>query len=137
MSKTAKIKTGATVYEAAKFFQVDPATIRRWLGRGCPAIRNGRRGPGHGAQLDLPAVEAWRGQARGPAGLTPEEILQRIAVALRESLEKDHADIRAGISREDAAAALLVIWERSCKNFGVSFKWDAQPEPIRALMREL
>lgn len=63
--------------------------------------------------------------------------MQRIALALWQSLEKDHADIRVGISREEAAAALIVAWERCCKNFNVSFKFDQQPEPIRALMREL
>jgi hypothetical protein len=72
-----------------------------------------------------------------PPGPTPDEIMQRVAGALWDALETDHADIRAGISREDAAAAFLVVWERCCKNFEVSFKFDARPEPIRALAREL
>lgn len=126
-----------TVRETAHHFKVDPCTIRRDIQRGCPCIRKGRKGPGNGAILDLDAVATWRGRASGPPGLTAEEVVQRLAAALWESLGTDHADIRAGISREDAAAALLVVWARCCKNFGVSFKWDAQPEPIRALMREL
>jgi phage terminase Nu1 subunit (DNA packaging protein) len=137
MQKKAAMKSSASVAEAARFFQVDQATVRRWICQGCPVVRKGRRGPGHGARLNLPVVAAWRGRANGPAGPTPEEILQRIAVALWECLESDRVDIRAGISREDAAAVLIMAFEACCKNFNVMFKFDQQPEPIRALMREL
>lgn len=66
----------ATVAQAAKHFGVDPATVRRWASQGCPTVRKGRRGPGHGAQLDLDAVATWRGRAGGSVGLTPHEALQ-------------------------------------------------------------
>lgn len=127
--------TGATVAQVAEQEQVDPATVRRWLEKGCPCIWRGRKGPGNGARLDLEQVARWRGRASGPAGPTPEAILQRVAGALLVSLELDHAGVRAGISRDDAAAVLLVVWERCCETFGVSFKFDAQPAPICALMR--
>jgi len=137
MQKTATM-TAATVKEAAKHFGVDPATVRRWIDKHhCPCVRRGSRGPGHGARLDLAAVAAWRGRANGPAGLSAEDVLQRIAGALWEALEHDHADIRAGVSRDDIAAAFIVVFERCCTTFHVSFRWDQQPEPIRALMREL
>lgn len=126
-----------TVQETAQRFDVDPATVRRWLHSGCPCVRRGSRGPGRGAILDFRAVESWRGRALGQAGLEPEEILQRIALALWDAIEKDSAHIRAGISRDDACAAFLVVWERVCKNFNRQFKFDQQPDPIRALMREL
>lgn len=126
-----------TVQAVAKHFSVDASTVRRWITVGCPCVRRGRRGPGHGAVLDLAQVDAWRGRANGPAGLTPEEVVQKIAEALLEAVEKDHVDIRAGISRADAAAAILVIFERCCKSFGQSFRFDQLPEPIRALAREI
>lgn len=127
----------ATVAQAAKHFGVDPATVRRWASQGCPTVRKGRRGPGHGAQLDLDAVATWRGRAGGSVGLTPHEALQRIAVALQETITKDHVDIRAGISREDAAAVLIVAFERCGKTFGHTYRFDEQPVAIRALMRVL
>jgi phage terminase Nu1 subunit (DNA packaging protein) len=123
--------------DVARHCRVDAATVRRWPEKGCPVVRRGRPGPGRGYLFDLEQVAKWRDQANGPVGLTPDEILQRVAGALWDALEKDHADIRAGITREDAAAAFLVAWERCCKNFAVSFKFDAHPEPIRALAREL
>jgi hypothetical protein len=137
MPEEAAVTSGVSVREAAKRFAVDPATVRRWLASGCPSIRSGRKGPGRGAVLDVAAVAAWRGRASGPAGLAVEEVLERIAAALWETVETDHVDIRAGVDRESAAAACLVVWERCCKNFGLSFKFDEEPESIRALMREL
>lgn len=131
-----------SVREAARHFGIDPSTIRREIQRGCPVLCRGSRGPGRGARLDVNAVEQWRraqgrGRASGPTGLTPDEVLQRIAVVLLDSLNQAHVDVRAGISREAAAAALLVVWERCCESFGISFRFDGQPAPICALMRLL
>jgi hypothetical protein len=126
-----------SIHDVAKYFGVDPCTVRRWILKGCPCVRRGSRGPGRGAVLDLIAVIAWRSRAIAPTGFTADEVVQRIAQALWDSLENDHADLRAGISREEMSAALLVAWERLTSTFGQTFKWDAQPEPIRALMREL
>ena len=126
----------ANAAEIAKHFAVDPATVRRWPNKGCPIIRRGKRGPGRGALFDLNAVAKWRAQ-RVNIGLSVDEALQSIAIALRESLEKDALHIRAGSSREDAAAVLLLVWERVRKNFNRTFRFDKHPEPIRALMHEL
>jgi hypothetical protein len=120
--------------QLAKHLKKDPATIRKWPHKGCPVIRHGAKGPGRGALFDLAAVEAWLGRSNGPC---VDDVMQRIAMALWECLEKDRADIRAGISPEDAAAVFVILWERCCKNFGVSFKFDAQPKPIRALIARI
>lgn len=125
-----------TPNQAARHFKINPATIRRWIAAGCPVIRSGRKGPGQSAILDFQAVEQWRGQSV-QAEPDVNETLQRIAQALHAALEEDHADIRAGISREDAAAVLIVAWERLCKTFGKNYRFDQQPDPIRALAREL
>jgi hypothetical protein len=123
--------------QLAKHLGKDPATIRKWPQKGCPVIRRGAKGPGRGALFDLATVEAWRGRATAPAGLSIDDVMQQIAVALWQCLEEDHADIRAGISQDDAATVFVILWERCCKNFGVSFKFDAKPKPIRALMARI
>jgi hypothetical protein len=56
---------------------------------------------------------------------------------LRDPLEQDRVDIRAYVTREAAAAVLIVTFERCCKNFNVNFKRYQQPDPIRAPAREL
>ena len=128
-----------TVEQAADQEHVDVATVRRDIHLpGCPVIKKGKRGPGNGALLDLEKYREWRGKTNAPVvGLTPQEILQQIASALLQAVEHDRLDIRAGITKEEAAAACLVIFERCCKSFGISFKFDERPEPIRALAREL
>lgn len=126
-----------TVTQAARTFQVDVATIRRWIVKGCPCVRRGSRGPGRGAVLDPEAMATWRGRASGPTGLSVDEVLQRIADTLWDTLDREHVDVRAGVDREAAAAVLIVVWEQACKNFAVPFKFDSQPASIRALVREL
>lgn len=128
---------GSSVTEAACYFAVDQSTIRRDIQRGCPVLCRGSRGPGRGARLDLREVAAWRGRASGQVGLTPDQVLQRLAAALLSALEENHLDVRADISREAAAAALLVVWQNCCETFGVTFRFDENPAAIRALMREL
>ena len=125
-----------TVRQVAKALRVDPSTVRTWLRRGdCPSVRKGRRGPGGSAILNLQDVIAWRGKGQG--GLATDEVMRRIAEALLESVERDHVDVRVDITKEAAIAAMLIVWDRCCKTFGESFKWDAQPESIRALARQL
>lgn len=128
---------GSSVVAVAQHFGVDAATIRRWIQAGCPTLVPGSRGPGRGARLDLHAVKQWRGRASGQAGMTSDEVVQRIAAALLSALEENHLHIRADISREAAAAALLVVWQNCCETFGVTFRFDEHPDPIRAIAREL
>jgi hypothetical protein len=117
-----------TVLEAAAQEGVNPATVRRKIQTDVwPCLRRGKRGPGNGAVLDLDAIR------QPPRGLTPEQF----AAVLRRALSEDHCDIRAGCPRDDAAAVLLIVWERYCSAVGVMFPFDAEPEPIRALKREL
>lgn len=69
--------------------------------------------------------------------MMPEDILRLIAAAMLDSLENGQCDIRAGCSREDAAAVLLVAFESCTKSFNRTFAFDSQPEPIHALARIL
>ena len=59
------------------------------------------------------------------------------AQVLLESLTTAHADIRAGVSRDDASAVLIVAWERLCTTMGKSYAFDQQPAAIQTLMSEL
>ncbi|TKB63203.1 MAG: hypothetical protein E8D47_13230 [Nitrospira sp.] len=126
-----------TVAEAAEHFDVDKSTIRRWMVQGCPCMRRGRRGPGGGAELDLKAVQHWRGRTNAATGMTTDEVLPIVATVLWEVVVREHLDIRVGISKEDAAAACVAIFEACGKRFGKSYRFEEQPEPIRALMRLL
>lgn len=126
-----------SVTQTAKYFSVDAATIRRWLRAGCPCVRRGRRGPGHGALLDLQQVAQWRGNPNRPGELTVDPVLSRIAAALCATLMTERADLRAGIDRESAAAVLVAAFERCCREFGKTYRFDQLPQPIRTLMHEL
>jgi len=53
------------------------------------------------------------------------------------ALKEDRCDIRAEIDKAKAAAALIVVFERCAKAFGRVCRFDALPEPIRALARVL
>jgi hypothetical protein len=127
----------ATVPQLAKHFALDQATVRRWPHRGCPVIRRGAKGPGRGALFDLAAVEAWRSRVTAPTGLSVDEVLQRIALALGECIEHDHLALRVNISREESAAVVIVVWEKCCHAFGKSYPFDQHPQAIRAAMRIL
>lgn len=127
----------ASVSEAAAYFQVDQVTVRRWIVSGGPVLRHGRRGPGNGGLVDLLHMASWLGRANAPEEQTREDTMLQIAEALWKTLNEDHADIRSGASRADAAAVLLVAWERLCKTMGKSYRFDQCPEPIRTLMSEL
>ena len=126
-----------TVLKAAEHFQVDPSTIRRDIQDGCPCLRKGAKGPGRGALLDLQQVAEWRARRRGPAGLSVEDVLQRIAVTLGECVEHDRLALRVNISREESAAVVIVVWEKCCHAFGKSYPYDRQPDAICAAMRVL
>lgn len=127
-----------SVREAAKHFKVDPVTVRRWLRRGCPCVRQGQRGPGLGAHLDLAAAERWlapwRGMAGPCAGLSVDEVLEEFADILLETVEKGGLEICADISRETSAAALLVVWRTGCRNFGRHYPCGESPQAIQTLM---
>jgi len=128
----------ASVGETAKHIGQDAATVRRWIQAGCPVVRPGRRGPGNGAILDLQEVQKWLDARRGPRQEpNPDEILQRIAAVLWQGLNQDHVALRAGISRADAAACLVAVFDSCCESFGYRYQFNTLPEPIRALMREL
>lgn len=132
-----------SVAQAARYFRVDQVTIRRWIRRGCPCFHRGQRGPGRGSRLDLQEVAQWLdlqrvGQGRGVSnaseGMTVDGTLQQIASALCEALIADRADIRAGIDRVDCAEVLVVAFERCCREFGKTYRFDQKPEAIRTLL---
>jgi phage terminase Nu1 subunit (DNA packaging protein) len=121
--------TGMPLRAAAKVLQVDPSTLQRYLRKGCPSLRKGRRGPGNSALVDLRQVRAWLGPASAP---DPDMILRQIAEALVLALTEDRADMRAETSQAIVAAAFYVAFERCCTVFGHRYRSDENP--IRALL---
>ena len=132
-----------SVRAAAEHFGVDPKTVRSWVRHGCPCVRRGRSGPGRGALLSLFRVEEWRKQRRARTTLPTESIgadmLDQIATALLKSLSEDSSHIGAGatVTRAEAAAILLSAWERICKTFGKTYRFDVRPPAIQTLRSEL
>ena len=122
-----------TAREVARHENVDPSTVRRWPAKGCPVISLGGRGRGRATLFDPDEVRRWRGRATAPSGMTADEALKTIAVALLDCLENGHCDIRAGCSREDAAALLLMAFQACAKAFSRDFTLDSQPAAICAL----
>lgn len=99
---------GATVQEAALHFGVSVETVRRWLRAGAPCLSPGSVGPGHGALVDLAALERWRGQSRPESD---RDVLPLVQTALHDVLRRDGgtgrplwAELRVS---PDAAASLL------------------------------
>jgi len=127
-----------TVQQIALQEDVNPSTVKRWIKNGLPCVRRGRSGRGNGALLNPEVVKAYRREQGSAApGLPVEEVVRRVADALKDALDIDHCDIRAGIAQADSAAVLIVVWDRLCKAFGVRFQFDAQPAAIRSLMERI
>lgn len=59
--------------QAAKILGVHPATLKRWISRGAPVARRGRRGRGGRTLVDVDQVRQW--QKGGDA----EAVLYRLA----------------------------------------------------------
>jgi len=98
--------------DAARALGISPATLRRWIRRGCPVAVRGRRGRGLAALVDPVAVRAWR-----LAG-EREATLMALASALPDVLAQSVADAFAqtsqscstGGERRRVASALAACW---------------------------
>ena len=130
--------------QAAKHFQRDAATVRKWIAQGCPVVRPGRRGPGRAAVLDFDAVRKWRRQfcsSREPHAPRSDgdlgRTLARVAEGFAECVRCDRVEERTGATEAEAAALFILAFERIAKAFGKKYAFDELPEPIRALAREL
>lgn len=85
--------------EAAAALDIHPATLRRWIDAGAPVARRGGRGRGKRTLIDVPAVQAWRGQRASDlvfASEIPELLAEAAWTAFRLTEGNDKARI-AGV----------------------------------------
>ncbi|MEQ1794299.1 MAG: hypothetical protein ABL970_08925 [Nitrospira sp.] len=126
-----------TPHQAARYFQKDPATIRRWITAGAPVLRPGGKGPGRSALLDFQEVEQWRGQAVQAAAEQAGDIFEQVARAFQETIQHDRIEDRTGVSKAQAVSVFMLVFDRLCREHRRHYSIDTLPEGIRALMRVL
>lgn len=106
------------IVEAAKALKKNPATLRKWIQQGAPCLEPGEVGRGHGAQVDLAALQRWR--ARKLMLKTSErddgEILVLLARSFGDALRRDGAHDRVDIAEAQAAGFLALVYERCWMN---------------------
>lgn len=95
--------------QAADALGISVPTLRRWLRRGAPQARRGRRGRGGRALVDVAAVEAWRGSGAAVehADLTvfASELPELVAAAVFDSFQ--HVE---GSHKRATAGTLAGAW---------------------------
>lgn len=100
------------VDQAARALGIGTATLRRWIARGAPQARRGRRGRGGAALVSVRAVSAWRGStaATDTATLTliAARVPERLAIAIDEAFR-----LIEGPHKRAAAGALAATWYAS------------------------
>lgn len=126
--------TAVPLAVAARELRVSPATVRRWLRNGAPAVQPGAVGRSHGARVIVADLERWR---RGDM----PDVMQRVASALVDVLKRDAgeglpAHRHLNIRRREAAALLALAYERIHRAVTGS---DAQhlPAEIEHAVRDL
>lgn len=132
MSAQHPTNPGVPVAEAARILKRHPATVRRMIARGAPCIRPGEVGRNKGALIDMAAFQRWRARDLGALALDDKDLLQRVALALWDTLRRDEAHHRVGISERQAAGVLALVYERIHKNL-THRPLDVLPEEIKRL----
>jgi hypothetical protein len=107
-----------TLIQAAKQLNIHPATLRKWIARGCPTVSLGEVGRGHGSEVDLHQIQLWRAQQAVPSfsQAAHNDTLQLLTVALLDTLKRDDLAARVGLTDPQAYMACLLIYERFYKN---------------------
>jgi hypothetical protein len=96
-------RTSKTVDEAAALFGVEPATLRRWVRRGCPST-----GAGGTLALDIVSVSRWR-EARARRPGERHNLLMVLLAAVDPEAAKLARTV-AGVPQNDAVRRALVDW---------------------------
>ncbi|TWT21647.1 hypothetical protein [Luteimonas wenzhouensis] len=128
---------------AAAALGVSVPTLKRWIGRGAPVARRGRRGRGCRTLIDPEAILAWRAAQdadraqveaalRALAGRIPELLADAAAEAFRLAPDKRGAAWTACAAWQLSLAAVLDDL-RAC---GAEINDpDTIPEPIERLRK--
>jgi hypothetical protein len=97
-----------------------PRTLRRWIARGAPTA--GSLGRGHGAQVDIAALQRWRSP---PAAMNREQ-LEQFAETLR-AFYRSGGHRHAGMRDEAAQLYLAALWEYVAIQHGHEAWADTRP----------
>ena len=103
---------GISLTQAAQTLRKSESTLRRWIRRGCPTVQLGETGRA-GSLLILEDVQRWR---VGLSDVSEDDILQRIADALLDTIKRDEVHVRADVSERQAATILLLAFQRYFRN---------------------
>ncbi|MCB4365741.1 helix-turn-helix domain-containing protein [Hydrogenophaga taeniospiralis] len=132
--------TGLPLAEAAQALDVSPATLRRWIRRGCPVLCRGSRGRGHQMLIDPAQVAAWRqaGDADAMVMELSAQVPETLATAMLQALQQARdvnkirlASILCGAWYLGASGVLDLLRERN-PDIGVE---PLEPESIRRLRK--
>lgn len=116
-----------TIWKAAREFGRSEHTIREWIRRGAPVVREGKPGRGNGALVDLSALRAWRDrQKNGDVAyqVAAREFYKLCEIMALETLQRECTTVggkpvtahqRLGIPESRAAAFLLMFLDRTAR----------------------
>jgi hypothetical protein len=97
-----------TLAEAARALGTSPRNLRRWIGKGCPALQGGR-GRGRGYRVDPAAVRAWRAASAPHVSGFSLQDLGRLALDFFRRGRDVHELGQRLIGIPDAKAAALLV----------------------------
>lgn len=119
-----------TLTEAARELNKSESTLRRWIRKGCPAIRLGETGR-DGSLVRIDDIKQWR----AGVSINADHDLEIVAEALLDTLKRDCVHERAVISERQAAIVLLLAFQRYFRNtkHRQPEKEDVLPETIEHL----
>ncbi len=133
-------ESAVSLSRAARELRVSAGTVRRWLRAGAPGASPGEVGRGHGAQIVVADLVAWRGshgQITHAVAAGADCVLDRVACALWNAYMRDGGHGEAahkalGISDRRAAALLVVAYQRIAREVT-----GAEPERLPAQIEHL
>jgi len=108
----------ASVTAAARVLRKSPMTLRRWIKDGAPCVSEGAVGRGHGAIVDLDAIQQWRAAQAAPGLVEQSQAIQldHLAESLWRVFKNDAVAAKVGIAERQAAGVLLLTYERLAKD---------------------
>lgn len=113
-----------TIDEAARELEVSPTTIRRWIARGAPVARQGRRGRGQCTLVDPIVVAAWTQDCEAEAALVA--LAGRIPELLAEAALES---FRNAPDKRGCAWALAFNWQLAASKILDALRKDAPAVP--------
>ena len=119
-----------SIEQAARALGIGQSTLRRWVTRGAPMVRRGRRGRGGQALLDPSAISSWRASGAAPRAEVPDAALDFRAelISLRDLVM---ATIVERFSEVEGPAKRQIAAEFAALGYAVTYALeDAYDLPV-------